>query len=144
MKKRTKTKPKKKAGLDRQSIIVLSFMGFAVLAILAIQIDKILPNSFGLGDDERLPNELVCMVNDAYMGVEQIPVPVNNKTYYGCCQMCVTKLKTDRSARMAIDPYSGEEVDKSEAYIVLETAGADDVLYFKNRQNYTKYREVNE
>ena len=36
----------------------------------------------------QVPNELVCMVNNAYMGMPQIAVPVNGKTYYGCCDMC--------------------------------------------------------
>ena len=41
----------------------------------------------------RVPDaNLVCMVNDRYMGVEQIPVQVEGRTYYGCCEMCKTRL----------------------------------------------------
>lgn len=83
---------------------------------------------------------LVCMVNDAYMGVAQIPVPVNGKTYYGCCQGCVDKLNNLESARIAIDPYSGNPVDKSEAYIVLmNTQGA--VAYFESETNYSAFKK---
>src|SRR5680860_1679115 len=31
---------------------------------------------------DHVPNELVCMVNNAYMGKPQMPVPVDGKTYY--------------------------------------------------------------
>lgn len=83
---------------------------------------------------------LVCMVNDAYMGVAQIPVPVNGKTYYGCCQGCVDKLNNLESARIAIDPYSGNPVDKSEAYIVLmNPQGA--VAYFESETNYSAFKK---
>lgn len=78
--------------------------------------------SIGYSPDEiERPVEpsLVCMVNDAYMGKPQIPVPVNGKTYYGCCEMCVDKLNNIESARIAIDPFSGNQVDKSEAFIVV-------------------------
>lgn len=36
---------------------------------------------------KHVPNNLVCMVNDAYMGKEQIEVPFEGKMYYGCCNM---------------------------------------------------------
>lgn len=92
--------------------------------------------SFAVGD--QLPNQQVCMVNDAYMGKDQIPVPVNGKTYYGCCQMCVKSLNEKETARMGTDPQTGEKVDKTEAYIVLlDKDGA--VAYFKNKANADAY-----
>ena len=45
---------------------------------------------YAVGD--QVPARQVCMVNDAYMAKDQIPVPVNGKIYYGCCQMCVRTL----------------------------------------------------
>lgn len=33
---------------------------------------------------DKVPNNLVCMVNDAYMGKEQLEVPFDGKMYYGC------------------------------------------------------------
>lgn len=92
---------------------------------------------YQLGD--RVPNELVCMVNDAYMGKPQIPVPVNGKTYYGCCQMCVNKLNEQENARTAIDPQSGQKVDKVEAYIVLlDKQGT--VGYFESQESYESFK----
>jgi len=87
---------------------------------------------------DKLPNDLVCMVNDAYMAKPQIPVPVNGKTYYGCCEMCVGTLNNEESARMATDPQTGERVDKTEAFIVLLDANGR-VGYFNSEANYTAY-----
>lgn len=84
---------------------------------------------------DKVPNELVCMVNDTYMGKQQIAVPVNGKIYYGCCEMCVKKLKEQEDARTAIDPQSGKKVDKVEAYIVLLNEQGT-VGYFESQNNY--------
>lgn len=81
---------------------------------------------------------LVCMVNNAYMGKPQIPVPVNGKTYYGCCEMCVDKLNNIESARIATDPFSGNPVDKSEAFIVV-TNPQGAVAYFESEANYIAF-----
>lgn len=78
------------------------------------------------------------MVNNAYMGVEQMPVPVSGKTYYGCCDMCVDKLNTIDEARIAIDPYSGNPIDKSGAFIVLSNAQGS-VTYFESESNYKAF-----
>ena len=86
----------------------------------------------------KIPNDLVCMVNDAYMGKPQIPVPVNGKTYYGCCQMCVGTLNNEETARTATDPFSGKSIDKTEAYIVLMKEEGD-VAYFESKENYLSY-----
>ena len=88
----------------------------------------------------KVPNELVCMVNNAYMGKAQIPVPVNGKIYYGCCEMCVEKLNNDNKARTATDPFSNKLVDKTEAYIVLMSKeGA--VAYFESEDNYLSFKK---
>ncbi len=79
-----------------------------------------------------LPPEQVCMVNNAYMGKKQIPVAFDGKTYYGCCQMCVKRIQTERIARFAKDPVTGEEVDKAKAYIAPAAPGKDEVYYFKS------------
>tara|TARA_R110002096_G_scaffold427934_1_gene639003 strand:+ start:330 stop:770 length:441 start_codon:yes stop_codon:yes gene_type:complete len=90
----------------------------------------------------QVPNELVCMVNDAYMAKPQIPVPVNGKTYYGCCQMCVGTLNDKESARTGIDPFSNKPVDKTEAYIVLMKKEGD-VAYFESEANFMKFKKGN-
>jgi YHS domain-containing protein len=85
-------------------------------------------------------NDLVCMVNNAYMGRKQLPVAFEDKTYYGCCEMCVAKIQNNREVRYAQDPVTGKEVDKAEAYIVLKPgAGNGDVLYFESEETYKRY-----
>jgi len=86
-----------------------------------------------------LPVNQVCMVNDAFMRKEQIPVLVNGKTYFGCCEMCKGQLQNNPAVRSSKDPFSGEEVDKTEAFIVLKNQGKDEVLYFKSKSNAEKY-----
>lgn len=90
-------------------------------------------------DTVGIEPELVCMVNNAFMGRQQIAVPVEGKTYYGCCQMCVGKLQNSQEVRVAQDPLTGEKVDKAEAFIVLKPNGNGEVLYFKSESNYLKY-----
>lgn len=93
--------------------------------------------TYKVGD--HVPNELVCMVNNAFMGENQMPVPVEGKTYYGCCEMCVGRLNEDETSRLATDPFSGNEVDKSEAYIVISDESGK-VNYFESRENFESYR----
>lgn len=87
----------------------------------------------------KLESSLVCYVNNAYMGKEQIPVEVDGKIYYGCCEGCVDKLKNMREIRFALDPLTGKEVDKALAFIVLKPDGNGEVLYFESEENYIKY-----
>jgi len=101
---------------------------------------EVLASNYQLGD--HIPNELVCMVNNAYMGKPQIPVPVDGKTYYGCCDMCVGKLNNDENARMGKDPLSGNMIDKSQAYIIL-TSKDGAVAYFESEDSYNKYKNEN-
>ncbi|AZA77602.1 hypothetical protein EG347_08775 [Chryseobacterium sp. G0186] len=90
----------------------------------------------------HVPNETVCMVNNAYMGKKQMEVPHNGKVYYGCCEMCVKRIPTDKTAREAIDPYSGKTVDKADAYIVM-ISDEGEVAYFENETNYNQFLAQN-
>lgn len=86
-----------------------------------------------------LPNNQVCMVNDAFKPAEQIPVTVNGKTYYGCCQGCVDALKTNELARTTTDLISGESIDKATSVAILKPGSKEQVLYFANEANAIKY-----
>lgn len=87
---------------------------------------------------KQVPQNLVCMVNDAYMGKEQILVEHEGKKYYGCCNMCKEKIPKDKTARFATDPYSLEKVDKATAFIVV-VGDNGEVAYFQNEGNYQKF-----
>tara|TARA_R110001592_G_scaffold64751_2_gene198879 strand:+ start:8581 stop:8979 length:399 start_codon:yes stop_codon:yes gene_type:complete len=130
--------------MDKQSVLSLSILGLFMLAIIGYQIYSTLPSSYHLEAGKHVENEMVCMVNDAYMGIEQIPVEAEGKTYYGCCQMCEAKLKDSINYRIAQDPLTGEEVDKAKAYIVLQTSNDIAIYYFKSEENYRAYAKAQE
>lgn len=80
---------------------------------------------------------LVCMVNNQFMGKPQIPIEVEGRTYFGCCDMCKTRLGNDPGARKAIDPTSKREVDKATAVIARRANGS--TLYFENEGTFEAY-----
>lgn len=84
---------------------------------------------------DHLSNDLVCMINDVYMGVPQTEVVYEDKTYYVSCDMCEERIPKEKEARIAIDPYTLKDVDKADAYIVL-IGEQGQVAYFENEQNY--------
>lgn len=86
-----------------------------------------------------LPTKQVCMVTNKFMGKEQIPVQVNNKMYYGCCQGCVGTLKNSEEARSATDELTKQKVDKAKAFIIVKPGAQSDVLYFASKQNAATY-----
>jgi len=94
------------------------------------------------GSSEQLDNDLICMVNDAYMGTKQIPITVDDKIYYGCCDMCKDKLTNGETFRYAKDPYSGEKVDKATAFIVRKYKDSDEVSYFASEENYNSFKSA--
>jgi YHS domain-containing protein len=126
-------------------IIIISISLFAVTTInLQAQQAQKPPHEMATMQTAKLPignvqTSYVCFVNNKYMGKEQIPVEVNGKTYYGCCQGCVGNLQKNRKTRYAVDPYSKKEVDKSIAYIVVKPGGTGEVLYFESENNYNNY-----
>lgn len=91
---------------------------------------------------KNVPNNMVCMVNDAYMGKEQIEVPFEGKMYYGCCNMCKEKIPKDESARYATDPHSLKKISKADAYIVV-IGNNNEVAYFESEGNYQQFLKEN-
>ncbi len=92
-------------------------------------------------DQVPLKTSYVCMVNNKYLGKEQIPVEYKDKVYYGCCQGCVKNLQNNRSVRYSVDPLTGKEVDKAIAYIVLKPDESGEVFYFESEANYNQYKK---
>ncbi len=109
-------------------VFLLFFIGFFQVNI-----------NFSLASEVRLENSFVCMMNNKFMGKEQIPVEVGGKIYYGCCEGCKVTLRDDPSARVSLDPYTGKEVDKADAYIVKKPNGSDEVLYFESEKTYENF-----
>lgn len=91
------------------------------------------------GEVSPINPELVCMVNDSVMKGPQMPVPVEGKTYYGCCEGCVKTLQSDRSVRVAKDPVTGHEVDKATAFILADPKMKGRALYFESQETAREY-----
>lgn len=85
----------------------------------------------------RVEPQTVCMVNDRAMGKPQIPVEVDEKTYYGCCEMCKKRLAEDDAVRYATDPVTGQRVDKASAVIAERPDGG--VLYFASAETLSRF-----
>jgi len=132
----------KHKGVKKRDFISLP-VGILIVIILIymlyINLHGIIPNSLWVSTTEKLDSDLVCMVNNMYMGKKQIEIEINEKAYYGCCEMCKITLTTDSTSRFAKDPYTGETVDKAVAYIVLRSKRSDLVHYFKSKENFEKY-----
>ena len=114
------------------SILIFSLV---LIAALTLYMGKASAQNQGTISPElkQVESKYVCMVTNQLYDKEQIPVAVDGKTYYGCCQMCEAKLKEDPSSRMATDPVSGKEVDKSTA--VIGAAPDGKVYYFENAED---------
>jgi YHS domain-containing protein len=79
----------------------------------------------------------VCMVNDTVFPRDQIPVEVDGRTYFGCCEMCKGRLAKDGAVRESVDPVSGKTVDKANA--VIGAAADGKVRYFENDRTFADY-----
>ena len=85
----------------------------------------------------KVDSKRVCMVNNTVFPKDQIPVEVDGKTYFGCCEMCKGRLAKDASARTAVDPVTGKPVDKATAVIGAKPDG--EVLYFESQKTFDEY-----
>lgn len=137
MKKRKMGKNK----MDLYSIIIGVVVSGLLLYSLAGNIRTVFPNSLLVSKTKQLAPELVCMVNNVYVGKLQIEIIVNKKAYYVGCGMCKDKLNNDSTTRYSKDPLTGEVVDKADAFIVLRSKKNDLVHYFKSKENFQKNLE---
>ena len=120
-------------GIGRRTAI-LTFVGFCFLLLLTTPVFAVDAMSTKL---TRVESVKVCMVNNTLFAKDQIPVQVAGKTYFGCCEMCKSRLKNDPESRQAIDPVSKKPVDKASAVIGANANGQ--VFYFESEDNLAKF-----
>src|SRR6185436_14654915 len=72
---------------------------FVILLVAAVAFAGDAPQP--KGKLSKVEPKTVCMVNEQAMGKDQIPVEVDGKTYYGCCEMCKKTLATSAEKRVA-------------------------------------------
>ncbi|WP_373056391.1 hypothetical protein [Zunongwangia sp. H14] len=93
---------------------------------------------------EIVPNEKVCMVNDRYMGVSQIPIEANGTTNYGCYENCFEKLQRNLDdVRFGSNPLNVQKVDKALAIIVPDKDSGS-VFYFASQEGAQSFINKNE
>ncbi len=127
-------------GISRIGSIL--FFPLVLIAALSLYTGEAVAQNQGTTSPElkQVESKYVCMVTNQLYDKEQIPVPVDGKMYYGCCQMCEAKLKENPSSRMATDPVSGKEVDKSTA--VIGAAPDGKVYYFENAEDLKAFAKT--
>lgn len=113
-------------------IILALLMAFISFPAMATEDTAINNNTLKI-----VESKYICMVNDSVFNKEQIAVEVGDKTYYGCCSMCKARLEKDEAIRKAIDPVSGNEVDKALAVIAVDENS--NVYYFENEETMKSY-----
>lgn len=86
---------------------------------------------------KKVESQNVCMITGHDMGKPQMPVTVDGKTYYGCCEGCKKQLTEDAATRKAKDALTGEEVDKATAVIAADDEGK--IYYFASEKNLDAY-----
>jgi len=100
---------------------------------------KEVQDGFSTQELEIVDNEKVCMVNDRFMSVKQIPIAVDGITYYGCCQNCVKQIQDNLGyVRYSKDPISGKKVDKAHA-IIVQNKEDGTVQYFESNASAQTY-----
>ena len=114
----------------RKSVFLFVLLAFTVSAFAG---------DMPTGPLTKVDPKTVCMVNEMAMGKEQIPVEVEGKTYYGCCDMCKKALAADATKRVAVDPVSGKQVDKATAVIAAQEDGR--VFYFESEATLAKHNK---
>ncbi len=107
----------------------------AVLMVVALVSLPLLAASDGV---KQVGAKHICFINHKRFDRTLKSVEVNGKTYYGCCNDCLAKLKDDAESRMAVDPVSGAKIDKADAVIGMDKNG--NVYFFENMLNLHKFR----
>ena len=121
--------------MRKATALLFTLLIALVMATAAFAQDAVKPNE----KLTRVETKTVCMINEHAMGKDQIPIEIEGRTYYGCCEMCKKALAADAAKRVAVDPVSGKQVDKATAVIASQEDGR--VFYFENEANLAKHNK---
>jgi len=122
---------------EKNRMIHLGRLALALVCLLVLAFGVAQAGEEKKPELKRVETRKVCMVNNQVFDKDQIPVTVEGKTYYGCCEMCKERLSKDAAARTAVDPVTGKPVDKATAVIAAMPDGK--VLYFESQETFEKY-----
>nr|WP_321409136.1 TRASH domain-containing protein [uncultured Carboxylicivirga sp.] len=89
---------------------------------------------------KEVPDSLVCMVSGEIKSKAIIHLEVNGKVYYGCCNSCLSKLRSNfEDVQVTQDPFTKKKLDKADAYIRLNPLNPMTVLFFESKDTYANY-----
>jgi len=120
-------------------LLALLMLTFTLTASFA-QNNPVTDNQSVSSSLTEVDSKYVCMMTNRLFPKEQIAVVVEDKTYYGCCEMCKARIKNKPQNRVSTDPVTGKEVDKATSIIGASADGS--VYYFENQDNLAKYNET--
>jgi YHS domain-containing protein len=112
------------------------FVSATISASLSPLLAQELPKA---GNLQRVDAKYTCFITQHRFDKPQLPVVVDGKTYYGCCEMCKAKLTNDPASRFAIDPVSGKKVDKATAVIGADSNGK--IYFFENEKDLEDFHQ---
>jgi YHS domain-containing protein len=128
-------------GFIRKRIVIVVLLVFTVVSLALAQAPKTMSMGQTVQPDGKLTKvedrNKICMGTNTAFAKDQIPVEIEGRTYYACCNMCKTMLAKDGTQRAAIDPVSRNSVDESLAVIGVSSNGP--VVYFENERDLDTY-----
>jgi YHS domain-containing protein len=128
----------RRIGMIRVSLTLSVLASAILLSIPALAAPEEPSNESAATALVQVETKYVCMINDQRFSKAQIPVEVDGRTYYGCCEMCKERLRGDESSRTGTDPVSGKKVDKATAVIGAMPDGT--VYYFETAENLKRFK----
>lgn len=128
----------RRIGLIRRSVTLSVLASTILMSVTAFAASEEPSNTTDATALVQVEAKYVCMINDQRFSKTQIPVDVNGRTYFGCCEMCKDRLRGDESSCTGIDPVSGKKVDKATAVIGAMLDGT--VYYFETVENLKRFK----
>ncbi len=111
---------------------------FAIASLSVPFLPLLAQDAVKSGGVQRIDPRYTCFITKHRFDKPQLPVSVDGKTYYGCCDMCKAKLTKDPATRFDIDPVSGKKVDKATAVVGADAGGK--IYFFENEQDLESFR----
>lgn len=132
---------------QKRSNIVFTSIGvgfFLLVGILSFEVylkkDLQLKKFHKSYKEIEIPASMVCMWEDKIRTNPTIPIEIDSSLFYACCEKCMRRVETNlNNTQIAIDPYTGAKVLKSDAYIRLLVTSSGEVGYFESEENYKNY-----
>lgn len=114
--------------------LVIGFFGY--LFYLQNSVNK----AFDSQEGKEIQHSRVCMVNGDIKLHSVRSVTVNGKTYWGCCQHCISLLRYNTAqVRFTTDPVTGKKINKADAVIFPDPHNSRRAMFFQSDSTYEQY-----